>query len=62
MLAESTINCETAHRNIQLDNFNLFISAKFVHTCDTTQRTYNDRRAVFEVFRPYRAHAASQLS
>lgn len=28
MLAESTINCETAHRNIQSDNFNLFISAK----------------------------------
>lgn len=62
MLAESTINWNNTWKHSDWSFQFIYLSQIMYTHAICTQRTYNDRRAVFEVFRPYRAHTASQLS
>lgn len=61
MLAESTMNYEKTEKET-FSPIMLTVSCQLLIDAACIQRTYNDRGAVFEVTRPYGAHAASQLS
>lgn len=58
MLTESTMNCDNMHKNSQRN----FEKGLMYVLKNYYMQTYNDRRTVFIVTRPYRSHAATKLS